>query len=207
MDQLFTHENITALQQLLKDPEEDVSDNDKEEARPSITRMKPGDIGPKAKQKCKFSSSLPHKMSLAKANVDNKKQRVPDPSAIWDAEEVPEGNEFEDIYDPRPQPEYELIYKQAVTTEDIYLPLGMKNPTTASCEFLVAKIKLPGCKKEDIILDVKEKFLDLRVPQYKLGLHLPNPVDPDSSRAEWIEEKHILEVTMRNKREFDFMNE
>ncbi|KAF6771928.1 hypothetical protein AHF37_09156 [Paragonimus kellicotti] len=103
--------------------------------------------------------------------------------------------------------QYELIYKQAVTTEDIYLPLGMKNPTTASCEFLVAKIKLPGCKKEDIKLDVKEKFLDLRVPQYKLGLHLPNPVDPDSSRADWIEEKHILEVTMRNHREFDFMNE
>ncbi|KAA3678207.1 uncharacterized protein DEA37_0012480 [Paragonimus westermani] len=147
------------------------------------------------------------KCLLAKTSVDNKKQPARDPSAIWDAEEVPEGNEFEDIYDPRPQPEYELIYKQAVTMEDIYLPLGMKNPTTASCEFLVAKIKLPGCKKEDIMLDVKEKFLDLRVPQYKLGLHLPNPVDPDSSRAEWIEEKHILEVTMRNKREFDFMNE
>ncbi|KAF7254936.1 hypothetical protein EG68_08576 [Paragonimus skrjabini miyazakii] len=194
MDQLFTHENITALQQLLKDPEEDVSDSDKDEARPSITRMKPGDIGPKVKRK-------------SKSNEDNKKQRACDPNAIWDAEEVPEDNEFEDIYDPRPQPEYELIYKQAVTTEDIYLPLGMKNPTTASCEFLVAKIKLPGCKKEDIKLDVKEKFLDLRVSQYKLGLHLPNPVDPDSSRAEWIEEKHTLEVTMRNHREFDFMNE
>ncbi|VDP96643.1 unnamed protein product [Trichobilharzia regenti] len=58
-----------------------------------------------------------------------------------------------------------------------------------------------------INLDVKETFLDLRAPKYKLGLYLPNPVDPDSSKAEWNEDKEILEVTLRNKREYDFMNE
>ena len=36
------------------------------------------------------------------AHKEEKKQRTKD---IWDAEEVPEGQEYEDIYDPRSQPE------------------------------------------------------------------------------------------------------
>ncbi|VDP80819.1 unnamed protein product [Echinostoma caproni] len=87
------------------------------------------------------------------------------PDDIWDIDEIPEGTQFEDIHDPRPQPEYDLFYKQSVTAEDIYLQMGLKNPTTASCEFLVARIKLPGTKSDDIKLDVKEKFLDLRTPK------------------------------------------
>lgn len=44
-------------------------------------------------------------------------------------------------------------------------------------------------------------------PLSKLGLYLPNPVDPDSSKANWSEDKEVLEVVMRNKREYDFLNE
>ena len=32
---------------------------------------------------------------------------------------------------------YELVFKQAVTTEDVFLGMGLKNPATASCEDLV----------------------------------------------------------------------
>ena len=39
--------------------------------------------------------------------------------------------------DPRPQPEYDMVFRQAVSAEDVYLGMGNRNPTTASCEELV----------------------------------------------------------------------
>ncbi len=41
--------------------------------------------------------------------------------------------------DPRPQPEYDMVFRQAVSAEDVYLGMGNKNPTTASCEELVVR--------------------------------------------------------------------
>lgn len=32
---------------------------------------------------------------------------------------------------------YEMVFKQAVSAEDVFLGMGAKNPTTASCEDLV----------------------------------------------------------------------
>ncbi|KAL3878654.1 hypothetical protein ACJMK2_030985 [Sinanodonta woodiana] len=101
---------------------------------------------------------------------------------------------------------YDIVYKQAVTTEDIYLQMGNKTPTTASCEEMVVKIKLPDTKLADVELDVKNKFLDCRTPKYKLGLHLPHPVDHKSGKAEWDGKKETLIVTLRIVRDFDFMN-
>lgn len=41
--------------------------------------------------------------------------------------------------DPRAQPEYDMVFRQAVSAEDVYLGMGNKNPTTASCEELVVR--------------------------------------------------------------------
>jgi hypothetical protein len=35
---------------------------------------------------------------------------------------------------------YDIIYKQAVTSEDMFLGMGNKNPATASCEDMVVSI-------------------------------------------------------------------
>ena len=32
---------------------------------------------------------------------------------------------------------YEMVYKQAVSTEDVFLGMGNKSPTTASCEDII----------------------------------------------------------------------
>ncbi|KAL3312993.1 hypothetical protein Ciccas_008406 [Cichlidogyrus casuarinus] len=66
---------------------------------------------------------------------------------------------------------------------------------------MVIKVDLPGTRKEQIILDIKDKFLDLRTPKYKLGLHLPNPVDPSTGKAEWDSKTECLELSVRNNRE------
>ena len=39
-----------------------------------------------------------------------------------------------------------------------------------------------------------------------LGLHLPHPVDHKSGKAQWDGKTDTLSVTLRMKREYDFMN-
>nr|VZI12217.1 unnamed protein product [Spirometra erinaceieuropaei] len=185
MDFAWTPDSIKSLQSLLS-PTDDTSDE--EQGSRTAPKFTPGDIGKKKKKASK------------------REIKPVDPNAIWDADEVPEVEDVQDIYDPRPEPEYEILFKQDVTTEDIYLQMGNKTPTTASCEYMVIRIKLPSTSRDQIKLDVKEQFLDLRTPLYKLGLHLPNPVKPDSSRAKWDVERSVLELTLHNCRDFDFMN-
>ncbi|XP_052689406.1 dynein axonemal assembly factor 6-like [Crassostrea angulata] len=188
----FTPEHISSLAHMLKPPDED-SDSDCElDQRPtSYGKMGPGEIGPST-QKNQKSEKVPE----SKGN----------PKDIWGDDEVPEGSEFDTTFDPRPQPEYDIVFKQAVSSEDMFLQMGNKTPSTASCEDMVIKIKLPDTKAADLTLDVKTKFLDLRTPKYKLGLHLPHPVNHKTGKAQWDGDKNILNVTLRMQREYDFIN-
>jgi hypothetical protein len=58
---------------------------------------------------------------------------------IWDAEDVPV-NGFGAESDPRKRPEYEILYKQAVSTEDMYIGLSGRDPSSGSCEDLLVRI-------------------------------------------------------------------
>ena len=78
----------------------------------------PGSIGP----------------SVSGKQTDSKLQAVT--KDIWRDDEVAVNQHYE-YDDPRPQPEYDVIFKQSVGTEDVFLGMGTKNPTTASCENLV----------------------------------------------------------------------
>lgn len=69
------------------------------------------------------------------------KQRESQGQDIWSADEVQEKQQYE-YDDPRPQPEYDIIFKQAVGTEDVFLGMGPKNPTTACCENMVVRHRL-----------------------------------------------------------------
>lgn len=97
---------------------------------------------------------------LLNFSCSEKKQSTKD---IWDVNEVEEGEEFDTSDDPRIQPDYEITYKQKVTTEDIFLQMGNKTPSTASCEDMVVKIILPGVQKiSEIDVNLFDKFLDCR---------------------------------------------
>uniref|UniRef100_A0A0E9P820 PIH1D1/2/3 CS-like domain-containing protein n=1 Tax=Anguilla anguilla TaxID=7936 RepID=A0A0E9P820_ANGAN len=74
--------------------------------------------------------------------------------------------------------------------------MSRKDPSSMCCESMVVKIKLPGTKFMEVVLDVKEKFLDLRTPKYRLGLHLPHPVHSREGTAQFLSEKEGLEVTL-----------
>ncbi|MEE6496533.1 hypothetical protein FKM82_002406 [Ascaphus truei] len=100
--------------------------------------------------------------------------RRPEPAApdksrdrkeIWDEQEVPEGSEFDDTWDPREQPEYNILYKQRVGTEDVFLGMSRRDPSTACCEDMVVRIQLANTKAAEVSLSVRNTFLDLRAPK------------------------------------------
>ncbi|XP_041111702.1 protein PIH1D3 [Polyodon spathula] len=185
MDGLSSIQSLEALSKLLSQGRDDEED---EQPASSTASLGPGHIGP-----AKCETNVPPVVSK------NSKD-------IWSEEEVPEGSELDDTWDPRQQPEYEILFKQKVTTEDVFLGMSRKDPSSACCECMLIKIKLPDTKIADVFLDVKEKFLDLRSPKFKLGLHLPHPVDSKTGKARFISEAHTLEVTLTMQREMDFIN-
>ena len=86
------------------------------------------------------------KEKAAQALEDKKKEK--DPNAIWDDEEVDARDpDFED--DGRAVPDYEINYKQHVGSEDIYLGLGSKTPSTVTAGFIVVRVQFPGEKLKD----------------------------------------------------------
>ncbi|XP_053130185.1 dynein axonemal assembly factor 6 isoform X1 [Hemicordylus capensis] len=186
-------EGLLALARLLapEREEEDDDDGQAEGLGSTTSRAGPGSIG-----------ALPRAASAAAPT-----QVKPGISKeIWRAEEVPEGSEADDTWDSREQPEYEILFKQHVGAEDIFLGMSRKDPSTACCEDMLIKIKLPDTKISDITLDIREKVLDLRSPQKKLLLPLPHPVDTKSGKACFFAERDTLEVTLKMQREFDFIN-
>ncbi|CAI9734613.1 Hypothetical predicted protein [Octopus vulgaris] len=183
----FQQYDIRALANLLRQPGED-SDSDSDTVCGGHS-YGPGHVGPEKNSKD------------GTAEKDTKQSKD-----IWSADEIPEGSEFDSLWDQRPQPEYSIVYNQNVRTEDIFLQMGNKTPSSSSCERMVVKIQLPNTMMKDISLDVKPKFLDLRTPKYKLGLHLPFTVKEDESQAQWDGGESCLSVSLKMIREFDFVN-
>ncbi|KAI7809498.1 protein PIH1D3 [Triplophysa rosa] len=189
MESLTSVQDLHALSALLNPPEED---EDFQKIKP-MARIGPGHIG---------SPDLP-----ARTNNNDDTACVKKKSKdIWDEEEVTEVSHFDDLIDPRPQPEYEIVLKQSVGTEDLFLGLSRKDPSSMCCDSMLVKVKLPGTKASDLVLDVRETFLDLRTPKYKLGLHLPHPVHRQEGTARFITEREELEITLPMNRPMDSIN-
>ncbi|TDH05616.1 hypothetical protein EPR50_G00124310 [Perca flavescens] len=182
-------QNLNDLSALLATQQDDDDDEDCKNVT-ACAQMGPGHIGPPPKKDKEVSAGHVKKNS----------------KDIWREEEVAEGSQYDDLADPRPQPEYEIILKQSVGTEDLFLGLNRKDPSSMCCEALLVKIKLPDTKATDVVLDVKEKFLDLRTLKYKLGLHLPHPIHSDRGKAQFFSEREELEVTLLMKRPMDVIN-
>ncbi|CAH1644889.1 unnamed protein product [Spodoptera littoralis] len=103
-------------------------------------------------------------------------------------------------------PEYTMNYQQSVSAEDVYLQIGPKTPSSASCENLIVRIKMPGDKKENVDLTVDTNSVAVVSSQYSLKLPLPHGIDPDRSKASWESDQETLVLTLKLDREFDFVN-
>ncbi|XP_070616221.1 dynein axonemal assembly factor 6 isoform X2 [Erythrolamprus reginae] len=144
----FTGDSLLALAELLSSGP---ADGDADSADEAPGRAGPGTIGTRK------SGGASRESAGARAPEDGK--------AIWSAAEAGEGAAGDAWCDPREQPEYEVVFKQRVRAEDLFLGMSRKDSSTACCEDLVIKIKLPDTKASDITLDIQEKLLDFRSPQ------------------------------------------
>ncbi|KAM6300225.1 dynein axonemal assembly factor 6 [Aegotheles albertisi] len=189
MDSVSSGSSLQLLAKLLHGAEEEDDDDEEHVPRCSVSTMTPGSIGPVERETT----------GAYQVKSENRK-------TIWNPEEAPEGSEFDDTWDTREQPEYQILFKQCVGTEDVFFGMSRKDPSTACCEDMVIKIKLPETKYSDITLDIQDKVLDLRTPKKKLLLHLPYQVDSKNGKARFLPEEETLEVTLRLSRMFDFIN-
>ncbi|KAI2667845.1 PIH1D3 [Labeo rohita] len=193
MEGLASVHDLQALSALLSPPHEDEEEEDIQQVKP-IARMGPGHIG---------SPAAPSGKNNKEGSTAYLKKNSKD---IWYEDEVTEGAHFDDLADPRPQPEYEIVLKQSVGTEDLFLGLSRKDPSSMCCDSILVRVKLPDTKASDLVLDVRETFLDLRTPKYKLGLHLPHPVHKLEGNARFIVEREELEITLPMNRPMDCIN-
>jgi len=98
--------------------------------------------------------------------------------------------------DDRPAPEYDILYKQSVGLEDVYLGMSDKDPSSNSCTQVVLRIKLPEQKYSDLDLDVQKQSIILSSPDFRLATYLPYPVDHENGSAKWLQESSTLSITL-----------
>ncbi|KAB0354111.1 hypothetical protein FD755_023198, partial [Muntiacus reevesi] len=118
-----TISSVSALQALSKllYPEEDDFESEQSNSSPTMGAMGPGNIGPPKREELKV---------IPQTRSENCEE-------IWNPEEVSEGAEHHDTWDVRDTPEYEIVFKQQVGTEDMFLGLTRKDASTACCKDLV----------------------------------------------------------------------
>jgi len=75
------------------------------------------------------------------------------------SKEIPEqASIVEDLNDNRPEPEYQIYFKQDIGTEDIFLGTE-KSQGSFDCSHIVVKIHFPGCSMSDLNLKVEPNRL------------------------------------------------
>ena len=122
--------------------------------------------------------------------------------SIWNIEEIPTEDAVVNYRDDRPCPRYEFSYKQLVGTQDTFLGLGDKTPSSADCSHLIVKVHFPGCKMKDLDLDVTKERIKVESKTLRLFTYLPVAVDKDNGNAKFDTSKEVLTVTLPILREF-----
>uniref|UniRef100_A0A0P4WGE4 PIH1D1/2/3 CS-like domain-containing protein n=1 Tax=Scylla olivacea TaxID=85551 RepID=A0A0P4WGE4_SCYOL len=97
------------------------------------------------------------------------------------------------ISDPRPQPQYEVTFRERVTPSQVCLPISMGKTGE---EDIVVRVELPGELLTEVTLEVTSTTLNLASPTYYLHLPLPRPVNQRRGVATWDPTAHTLVVTL-----------
>lgn len=193
MDEGFSFNDIRTLNTLLNPQPEEENENAFYSNQTEST-LNPGNIGGKDSKKDKKEIAPPNTKIVSKYN--NRILTKPK-NEIWSENDFKEDNMKED---GRPKPKYEILYRQKVSTEDIYLGLSEKDISSNSCDQLLMKVFLPEHNLKEIGLEVKEQSIHLTTPQYLLNHILQYPVYKDKTEAKWDKNKGILFLTFYVKK-------
>ena len=114
----FGFDNINALSSLLHECKESENTTTSHQTQPPVA-----------------GTTVVKTLSAAGVQTDPNLERKKD---IWDIAEIPTEESLAAVSkDSRPCPKYEISYKQAVGTEDTFLGLSNKTPSSEDCTHLV----------------------------------------------------------------------
>ncbi|XP_045459034.1 dynein axonemal assembly factor 6 [Melitaea cinxia] len=183
----FTVSNIEKLAELLRPPEPDVLQGDDLHLTDYEITSSRGNKKPETLK-------------------DQKLPRTIEEYELQQAEEVEQMGKTGLGAEDCKAPAFTMNYQQSVSAEDVFLQMGPKTPSSASCENLIVKIAMPGDKKENIDLSVDTNSVTIHSSRYYLKLPLPHEINPDTSKANWDSAEESLVLTLKLNREFDFIN-
>lgn len=192
--------NLKLLQDLLKEPDENSTDSEPDDRVP-ITK---GTTSNRGRHQSNVKTSSEQGMS-SNTFASSREVSAPQTLSEWEEQEaILNDTQLEE----RETPEYRIVYKQSVTPEDVYLQMSNKTPATSSCEEICLEILMPKeiVSIDRMQLDVSSNEVDLQTPAYRFKLPLVQQIDPDRGKASWDDKEKILRLTLRMKREYDFIN-
>ncbi|KAH8366793.1 hypothetical protein KR200_010913 [Drosophila serrata] len=202
-------EQLRQLQNLLnpnqRRPGVEYSSSEDEDDSMVVNKMTPGGIGPSKTPGFPTKAKSKKKPNPLHTPLVEEQKKQPENLEEWQLQQEREDN---DILDSRKTPEYTMTYRQAVGTEDVFLQMGNRTGASASCEDLIMEISLPdeSMAADKMSLSLQETEVDLGTCLYRLRLPLPHPVDVDRCHAKYDSEERKLRLTLRLKRELDFVN-
>ena len=144
MDSGFSVNDIMSLNNLINPQPEENENAFYSNATEST--LNPGNIGGGADKK--KETAPPNTKIVSKVNH---RMLTKPQNEIWNDKDFIEDNIRED---GRPKPKFEVLYRQCVKTEDVYLGLSEKDPSSNSCDQLLMKIYLPETNLKEIGLEV-----------------------------------------------------
>jgi len=149
--------DILALSELLHPPSSSILDTRLKHDPSTSNKLTPASV----------CVNLPKSNKNEKAQKDHSEYN--NDYAIWSEDEIsklpktssaiPLTNSV--TFDRRKEPKYEIYFKQAVGTEDVFLGMSGKSPASFDCTHIVVKVYFPACKRTDLDLDVKENSLSV----------------------------------------------
>ena len=138
-------------------------------------------------------------------DVAESKTTKTETNEIWNPEELPDKIDLIGKEDTtRKRPHFDILYKQNVTSEDMYLGMTGKNQSSHSCNFLTVRVDLPGAKTKELNVDITGTKLVVQSEKYKLVLSLPHRVRDKDGKAKWDSDKSRLSITLPIVREDTF---
>lgn len=162
-------------------------------------RSLPANLNPASVVGGQKSQAGPNMKVSVKKGGQSKKEEAEKKAAIWDDKEFKASSGVvakEAPSDDRQAPEYEILFRQKLGSQDLFLNMGEKDASSDHCEELLVKVKLPNTKLKDITLDVLVDRVMLQSPHYKLNAALPYRVQKDEGNAKWDKLKGELSVTL-----------
>ena len=123
-----------------------------------------------------------------------------DPKAIWDASELMD--DFEDVDEDAGEhgllvPEYEFLYKQAVSTADAFLGMAHnKDPGSRSCEDVVCKVHLPGTRRSAARPRRSNRSTPTPIARLQSQRVPSAPRRRRPGKAEWDQKAESLKITL-----------